>query len=322
MFNHFATLLSNLNPNTVSGTVQDILLSVDGGEDILGNVEEFLSVSEYFTTINVQTLQSLFVNPTFQPVSLPKPLQRVYDVLFPPTTSTYYKQFLLHCYLHLIASTDYAHTVRLYDSRITYDLSEISGYFKFNRFSDVLSSSPAYKLLPIGRYVNTTTTVGAANAFVVSQIENSAQVLLYSITQRKYYAPGKPPSSTSADMEVTLLQDMQDAFTTQTLSIGDTGVSFSLVGVQGVTFADFTTTADKRWFFTAEAPFNFDFLEKIKTLETQVAAVDSMFEYLHTECDGSHEHLWRQHHNSVYRLVGLLLAFVSRANIVWQLKAA
>jgi hypothetical protein len=99
----------------------------------------------------------------------------------------------------------------------------------------------------------------------------------------------------------------------KSVAIGDTGLSFSLSG----SFDNFISSAVRTWEFTAESPFRFDFQAKIDELTNHQHLIDRMLAYRHSECTSTYENIWNMHYNSVYRLVGLLFAYVERVNLTY-----
>lgn len=81
---------------------------------------------------------------------------------------------------------------------------------------------------------------------------------------------------------------------------------------------DFLTTGNKIWSFSTSVPPNFNLIDKIKEIDSKDYIVDAMLNFHNSQCDINNENVWRQHYNTIYRFVGLLLAYVERVNLVCQ----
>lgn len=312
MVNHFASLLSNLDLYAVEQTAMSYLLIANTEYDISTDDSYLIELAgEYERSAQLIRLVSPIVNRNFTRITLPAELQRFYNLLFPESASTYYKQFLLFCYLKLIDSTDRRGDIRNYDSRISYDLDFIHDYFKFNRVYLGVNNPEDYKLLVFGKLRSSASAEHYSNKFLISQVPDTADVYVYSHTQNRYYKPGVLPSSSLANMAISL--NTEGSSISKSVAIGDTGLSFSLSG----SFDNFISSAVRTWEFTAESPFRFDFQAKIDELTNHQHLIDRMLAYRHSECTSTYENIWNMHYNSVYRLVGLLFAYVERVNLTY-----
>jgi hypothetical protein len=312
MVNHFASLLSNLDLYSLEQTATSYLLVSDAECDIVTDDAYFINLArEYERSAEMVRLISPIVNRNFTHITLPSDLQRFYNLIFPESASNYYKQFLLFCYLKLIESTDRRNDIKKYDNRISYDLELIHDYFKFNRVYLGANNPVDYKLLIFGKLRSSASADYYSNKFLISQTPESASVYVYSHTQNKYYKPGVQPSSLLTNMAISL--DTGGSYMTKAVAIGDTGVSFSLSG----SFENFISSSVRTWEFTAEAPFRFDFYAKIEELASRQYLVERMLDYKRDQCTSTYENIWNMHHNSVYRLAGLLLAYVERVNLTY-----
>lgn len=327
MVNHFASLLSNLNLSTPGPSEQPIFL---GGEIPIGESESsdptFLLSDESGIPIFLGGELSSFGNQIgkaycplvyrqYIAIPLPPQLQKFHSVLFPESASFFYKQYLLYSYLKLISATDWANHVGIYDSRITYNLSDIKDYFKFFRKSEPVSNNSKYKMLLIGNIKSEEDVAGAQNNFIVKQAPNPQNLLVYSLTQKKYYKQGKESSSIASGMDTPV--ELATPTTSKIIQIGDTGLSFYITGQLGATPSIFSED-NNIWSFSAEAPLIFDYSAKINELNVISSVVEDMLEYGRASCNTSYENLWKTHYNIIYRFAGLLLAYVERVNILWQ----
>jgi hypothetical protein len=313
MLNHFASLLANFRLQDMQITTLHSSLGTGTGQEVvLGN-----GLSLDLTNsmgVGLVTQYSQFTDRNYTNIVLPIELERIYNILFPPTASFYYKQFLLFCYLRTIAATDMSSKISIYDSRISYDLDEVGDYFKFGKISAPYNSNPLFNILASGRSVSNEAANNFTNKYTVIQPQNSLSVLVRSDTQRLYYKPGVAPSMQPAGMATQLTGSQ---YASDTIAIGDTGISFSIAGP----LSAFTQTSDKYWTFYVDAAPQFNLLDRVKFLDVHYTTVDEMLNYARAASDNSNENLWRMHYNPVYRLAGLLLAYVERVNFVWVNRA-
>jgi hypothetical protein len=180
----------------------------------------------------------------------------------------------------------------------------------------VSSNSKDFELQVDGGIKSSQDINSATAYFNVQQVGNTNAVLIYSPTNKKYYRPGAPASTDSTDMQVAIVGSSGSLTTSSTIAIGDSGLTFTLSG----NLSNFTTVGNKYWSFNSTTPLVFDFTAKLAELSSRPATVDAMLEYSKELCSGSYENLWRLHYNNVYKVTGLLLAYVERVNLIWQQK--
>ncbi len=125
---------------------------------------------------------------------------------------------------------------------------------------------------------------------------------MYSTVRDIYINGSNQYPSDDVGAEITL--DFTEIVSTPVV-IGSTGISFSIGG--GPTFTD---SADKTWEFLVEAPFSFRFDEIFSDLLT--SNTSALFKYKPTVDVSTYENLWNKHFNPVYRVAGLLLAYVTK----------
>jgi hypothetical protein len=322
MVNHFASLLVNFNLSYLESERDEYLL---GGNAV--DVSDFLLVTQggYYLYINGAVSQqdarkdySALTNKDYSPMNLPDALETFHSILYPEKSSKYYKQFLLYSYLRLIDATNLREQVKAYDKRITYDLEEFSEYFRSPRLSPTTTNDLSFKLLVSGDMVTNEFTEAFSNHIVVSQIGQTGAISIYSITQREYYKPGVPSSSklTGMDVDISQFIDPTKPTVTRPIALSETGLSIILTGP----FDQFSQTLGKVWTFSAEAPFVFDYSSKLALIDNSDQKIDTMLNYARDISNPVFENIWRGHHNSVYRLAGLLVAYVERMNFVWETK--
>lgn len=318
MVNHFAALLGNLNLLVVTAGLESFLLSEENDLLLTTSLDDALALDDFYTTVQPVRLSYPLTNKDYTQITLPLELQKIYSILFPPNTSTYYKHFLVYCYLRIIAAAGMSKASTVHDNRITYDLDALTDYFRFARATISESNDPSFKLLISGKIKSEETLKYYANNFVIRQIGDTNNILVFSTTQEEYYKPGKLPSKSPEGMEIPLTTNITSPGVSVIIPVGDTGMYFSITGPFQEIENNFSTTSFKTWGFTVETPFSFDFYSKLKELETNYQAVDDMFLKYRENSNASNEYLWKQHFNSVYRFAGLLLGYVERVNRVWQ----
>jgi len=314
MVNHFASLLSNIDLTSVDSVAQkyELILGGNSSVSVPGGV---LSVGHYTAITDNRLLLPLVArNYTFLP--LPIELQRVYNILFPVGCSIHYKQFLLYSYLKVVDLTDRADDIKIVDNRISYSLEDLFGYFKFRNISIGSPSDSSYPLLVYGTGTSNESSRSFTNFYTISQQTNTATVLIYSNTQGEYYHPTKGSAKLSEGMTVLVTPSAKDALISNPITIGNTGLTCVIGGKNA-----FTASSNKTWSFAVDSPIDFNILDKLKTLEAFGSVVDTMFNYRRTSCQQTYQNLWETHYNPVYRLAGLLLAYVERVNLVWQKRA-
>jgi hypothetical protein len=319
MVNHFSSLLGNLNIADIKEAVETYLLADNFDFDISTSNGYAIAVALYPYVEAAQKNYTPLVNRHIGQIELPQPLQRFYDLIFPAGSSDYYRQFLLYSYLRIVDASDKSANIKKYDTRISYDLDKISEYFRFPRVSITSSNVPGYKLLVSGNLTNKEDVQYFTTNFVITQIENTSSVLVYSPTQGKFHKQGKPPASNSVGMEVLLELADNNNTVTKAVNIGETGLKFNLAGpFTADTPQGFLNSGNRVWEFSAEAPFYFDFKAKLEELNANYQIVENMLAFGDNLCDPMYTRMWHLHYNDVYRFAALLLAYVERVDLVWQ----
>lgn len=319
MVNHFASLLGNIN--LVSRQLVPVA-SVLGDTDVEPDMEisldgvVLISLEDTYTALKYTRADSPLMCRDFSALELPRELAGFHQLLFPQTTSIYYKHFLLYTYLRLVAGTSLNSVVLKYDSRITYDLTALQDYFRFYRNSNPYNSDQNFALRLLGNLQPDDGLNYYLNNFVVRQVEDTSKVLLFSTTQGVYYKEGLAPSSKPDGMTSQLTLDPATG-ASNIIRIGSTGLSFFIAGPFDDPDIGFLNKSDRTWSFTAETPFIFDFTKKLEELENHPQILSSMLAYNSAKCEANYENIWRMHYNSVYRFTGLLAAYVDRVQHVW-----
>jgi len=317
MYNHFASLLANIDLVYTAPMQETYLLSDEFSDFITTAGDDYIVLEDYFTTIKSAKNPSVLINRDFLKLDLPTPLKKFYDILFPQTSSDYYKQFLLYCYLRIVSASDKNEDVKKHDKRITYVLDEMVDYFRFTKVSVPKSNTADYRLLVFGSLSPSEDIKYFLNNFIVKQVDHSQGVLVFSSTQLKYYKQGKAPSSSPDNMVTEFNADHN---TSDTIIIGDTGLSFKIAGPFTSTDPTqlFSYSGNKLWTFMAECPFIFNIQSILNDLNSHHQIVDEMLEFGKIHAEPSYDNIWKGHYNDVYRLAGLILAYVERVNLVWE----
>lgn len=319
MVNHFASLLINLNLTATQPVQGNFVLADEtiGGDFGITTEDGYnIALGDTYSAITTTKLTSPFIDRNYSQITLPSELQRVYDVLFPATASNYYKQFLLYSYLRVLAATDKAQDVKNYDKRITYNLNELTEYFRFDRLSTAQSSNADFNLLLSGNLHVGEDAAYFNEQFVVLQLGNSQYLRVFSLTQAKYFKQRQVPSVNPTGKDI-LLELSTSPNVSKPIPVGDTGLTFSITGPFNSAPNPLTTT-NNVWHFIAEAPFLFDVVAKVNELASTNSLVSDMLDFNSDVCNISYKNLWHSHYNPVYKLSGLLLAYVERINILWQ----
>ncbi len=236
----------------------------------------------------------------FTPVRLSAPLDRFYSLLFPSNASRFYKSFLIHNYLSLIDAAGLNEFVTKVDPRITYDISSNREFFKFTRNTNPVISDNNYELIVSGEFKPSVKGADFYEAILISQVSNTSTVNVFSKVNKSYFLQNQAISFPTPISEVALTG------ASSTINIGSTGLSFQVIAYQS-----FTATGNKTWEFIAEAPYKFDFGALYENLQSRYDIVDDMLA-IPCDKDSSPENIWKQHYNPVYKIAGLLIAFVNR----------
>jgi hypothetical protein len=319
MVNHFASLLGNFSltaqrlmqvPSVLGDAAEDpdLQISIDG--------ELLISLDEYYMSLRYERVDNPLIWKDHVPLVLPRELANFGEILFPSNSSLYYKVFLLYSYLNIISATSFADEIYRYDSRITYNLADMQNYFRLQRNSKAVSSDSNFNLNLLGKFIASENMLYHLNNFVVKQVGNSSQLLVFSTTEGAYYNEDAIASPTPANMEVNLtLSTTPD--TSRIIRVGATGLSFFISGPFNDSSLGFSTQSERFWAFTSETAPIFNFAKLMNTIESLPNAVEAMLNYRHNAADATYENIWKMHYNTAYRFVGLLLAYVNRINLLW-----
>ncbi len=215
-------------------------------------------------------------------------LSKIFTLLYPANISVTQRLAVGHNLLKVVQAAGLEADLGLFDSRLTYPLDTFE-FFKYNQISGIVSSHEDAVLKVYG-------TLG-------SRVDRHFE-------------------------EFTITQDSSSLVTNITMSEIPTDVpEFSLVFTAGVsqsvsipttdlTFRITTDTAapayERTWVFRAEAPIQYDIRNLLSVLENETNAIDEMLLWTPKFDTTNYENLWRLHDNPVYRIAGLLLAFVAR----------
>lgn len=249
-----------------------------------------------------------YISPGFNALILPDALQGFYNLLYPTGASRYYKQFIAYYIERLLHGTNQITYLTSFDSRITYDLSDLGEYFAVSRVSNPGTANFNFSILVTGDYNLTPSINSYYEGFTISQVGSSNNILVYSNTQN-LYLNGSMTSTSAQGMSipVTFANGMSNLF-----PIGTTGLNARIVG-NGANFGAYT---NQMWTFVAEAPFSFSFTSFYNDFYLGPGAVNSMINY--GPADPSNLAMWQQHFNPVYRLAALFNMYILKVNALWQ----
>ena len=230
-------------------------------------------------------------------LTLPSSLQDFYNLLYPIASSRFYKLFLTNNYLQLVNGTPYSDLITDLDSRVTYTNLDFQNYFKINRNSNPVSTNTAFPLFVFGNYQVTQNSVNLSDYIQVQQLSNTANISVTSLSTGTVYIP-------------TVLLAFTDNLS-QLVTIPTTGLSFQISGV------NFTGNSNKQWTFYSETPYQFDMSSVYSKLYNNPGVVEAMLAYDRDNNNVYYENLWRQDPDLIYRMTGIILAYVSRVNNIW-----
>lgn len=226
-----------------------------------------------------------------------------YDLLYPARTSRFYKAFLTHNYLSMISAAGLENYIVRDDSRVTYDLNNNIQFFKFNRNTNPIVNDPNHELVVSGDYINSVQNNNFYEIVLIKQKGNTATVDISSKLNNQFF---------KKDQVVTFPTPISTANTgaSAPIAISNTGLSFQIIS-----YVNFTSTINKSWEFITEAPFAFNFNAFYSNLKANNHIITRMLDVPGKHKDTTPENLWNQHYNPVYKVAGLLIAFVDRINV-------
>lgn len=243
----------------------------------------------------------------FQSLTLSGPLAELYALLFPATASRFFKRFLAQSYISLIHAAGLQDEITSFDPRISYSL-DTGDYFKINRFTNPSISSSAHPIFLYGEYATTNATGNYYDSYRIEQISNSTNIRIYSNVREKYVKLDGTYTPDAGSAAIAL--DFTDPNTSARVPIGNTGVSFAIGG--GATF---TGSSSKTWEFIVEAPFKFGFDKVYKILQGSLTPA-RVLDYKPEVDVTKFANLWKQHYNPVYKVAGLLIAYVKKVDSI------
>lgn len=124
------------------------------------------------------------ISPGFSAVALSSTLQNVYDILYPPAISRYYRGFLTQNYLNIINAAGLTQDTLLNDARISYALDEFN-YFKISRNSNPTTSNDDFSLYLVGNITNNTANNNSFDYITITQQSNNLLLTAFSNTNTK-----------------------------------------------------------------------------------------------------------------------------------------
>lgn len=237
---------------------------------------------------------------------LPSDLKKIYDKLFVPNSTNFYRFFLVQNYLNIISGAGLQDYVTAFDNRISYDLNDQS-YFLVNRASNPIISDPEYPIQILSNLSSVAYSDYHYDAFTIAQVSNSNNVTVYSKTKGKYLKNNGEFDSPS-DSACWIPVPFPNGFNTSSpIFIGHTGVSFAITNLSGEAF---TTTSNKFWEFLIESPYTFDVLFVVR----QLIEMD-VFKIFKQYTDVSElERMYIAETNTIYKFAVILIAYVTVIN--------
>jgi hypothetical protein len=265
-----------------------------------------LLLNESFAGVGSEHIPSGFVS-----ISLFSSLKNFYKLLFPENSSRFYRSFLTHNYLNLIESAGLSNDLKSFDPRISYDLNAEKDFFKFHRISNISYGSAVdnknFSLTIKGKY-NAQIDVDDHYEHILISQTGVNTVTVQSLVNNKFYLN----SSGGTNHTLNFTDNAGHTGPTDFVNIGNTGISFSLYAP-----TNFATTT-KTWEFIIEAPFNFSFDNLNSLLKISDNAINQMLAVTPNFDTSKYENLWKTHFNPVYRVSGLIIAFVSRIDAQFE----
>jgi hypothetical protein len=243
----------------------------------------------------------------FSAKKLPNDLQKIYDKLFPPKSSRFYRLFLVTGYLKMIDTVGLTNYVLALDNRISYEL-DTKEYFKIHRRSNtVVSEDNGFALNVLTKFGTVTYNNYNHDTFLIEQVNDTNQIRIFSRI-KNMYVKDKEEYKDKEDSDAYITVTFEDSSTSNIIQIGQTGVTFNFVNIGQ---NDFTATGDKSWEFIIESPYTVDLLSVIRQLEST-----DPFKTLNKYNNNLNEleEMWLSEFNSIYKFAALLVAFTYTIN--------
>lgn len=206
--------------------------------------------------LNLRALdESEHIPSSFKPKTLPADLTRIYNKLFPPNCSRFYKFYLTQNYLLLLKAVGLQDHITRFDNRISYP-DAVSTYFKVNRSSNPAISNSEFPIRVLSNIQSVTYSDYHFDIFTISQDGSYSNVNIFSKVKNRYLKNKDEFVSTSSEslVPVTFTSGNKSS---NVVYIGQTGASFIISNLSSGAFTD---TSNKTWEFISESPFSFDIL--------------------------------------------------------------
>lgn len=237
-----------------------------------------------------------YISETFRPPMLPPTLAPIYKVLFGTKPDMYFLNLRARELLAYIHQTELAEYVYRLDSRVTYATTTDAPFFENAKPKITIVQTAG---IPLPLNWGGTFAASDATGITTKQFEIVAQEInsVYSVSLRTV-------NSTAAPTVIALSGPTQ----TPTIKLPETNLQFS-VNLQGLPVGGLA-----RWLLTARANPN-------PAITTLLPILEILGEPLFLELFGvasvepyvTFKNLWFDHPLSAYRLAGLVLAFIYRA---------
>lgn len=236
----------------------------------------------------------------YSPINLPSALQNFYNELIPLNSSTEQKKFLVHCFLNIIDSVGLTSEIELFDSRITYSLTDET-FFGVNKLSDIKTNN-SHNLNITGELNYNNELIATTYEFEIGQVGATSNIYIYSTTDNTYYG-----QSSKSNSPIGIALTFNDGIS-NVVKIFNTGIQFTISEN-----TDFTASPNKRWSFVVQTKFEFDTYKLFMKLKAS-KATEQMINHLSELNNPNYLNLWNQHYNYLYRLAGLFLVYLNKVN--------
>jgi hypothetical protein len=210
-------------------------------------INQFASV---LMNMDYQNNPDEIVAPGYFARNLPSSLSIVHAMLFPPSSTRFYTQFLFYNYSRILSSVEQDDIIYALDPRITYDLNTDFSFFNIAT-SKVLTSPVNTSLRFTGIYIPAEGVETNIENFRIQKFNTNSITIQSTSTNEYMTLTGRTTTLTSS----AVFPVTQDGNLNQSLPIpvGNTGIAVVIVGNLSYLFSSaFLFT------FYLEAPLSFD----------------------------------------------------------------
>ena len=245
---------------------------------------------------------SELIAPTFNARTYPLDISNMYNALYPSKPNRYTVQFYTYYYLRILQACQQDDVVYYADPRVTYNLDTDFTYF--NIYSNVVESTPpGFELVLNGDYIPSSTVTSNTEVFNILT-SGTLTATVRSVTTGDYFTTTARQSIYTSACSQPIVQD-GGLNKSKVIAVGDTGLSFSILG-------NFSSIAaiPTPFIFKAYAPliFNYTTVMANAVHNTElVTALFSDYSYLTYELN-----LYRTATTDVLKLAAILRALYKR----------